>query len=67
MLYGLVVLGSPLHMRDPHGRHDAEENSTVSQISFFFLAVLRSSRLCYALLNSPSHWQRYGNDLVVCM
>jgi hypothetical protein len=31
---------------------------------YFFLAVLQSSRLCYALLNPPSRWQ-YGNDLVV--
>jgi hypothetical protein len=36
ILYGLVVLGSPLHMRDSHGRHDAEENSTLLQISLFF-------------------------------
>jgi len=54
-------------MRDPHGRHDAEENSTLLQIAFFFLAVLQSLRLCYALLNSPSRWQRYGNDFVVCV
>lgn len=28
--YGLLVPGSPLHMRDPsHGRHDAEENGTL--------------------------------------
>ena len=47
-LYGLVVLGSPLNMRDHHGRHDAEENGN----SFFFLAVLQSSRLCFALLKS---------------
>jgi hypothetical protein len=62
ILYGLVVLGSPLHMRDPHGRHDAEENGTFF-LSFF--AVLQSSRLCYALLNLPSCWERYENDLVV--
>ena len=33
ILYGLAVLGSPLHMRDPHGRHDAEENGTLLSFS----------------------------------
>lgn len=50
ILYGLVVLGSPLHMRDPNGRHDAEENSTLLQISFSF--SLSSNRRGYVMLFS---------------
>src|SRR6267154_6558026 len=64
ILYGLVVLGSPLLMRDPHGRHDAEENSTLLQISFFFsrcppivAAMLCSSRFTKS---SAKVWKRLG-------
>lgn len=53
ILYGLVVLGSPLHMRDPRGRHDAEENSNLLQVSFFFFSFsLSSNRRGYVMLFS---------------
>lgn len=37
-------------MRDPNGRHDAEENSTLLQISFSF--SLSSNRRGYVMLFS---------------
>ncbi len=48
--YGLVVLGSSLHMRDHHhGRHGAEENSVSFQISFLLFSNRRG---CVMLFSS---------------
>src|SRR5258708_10204120 len=49
MLYGLVVLESPPHMRDHHGLYGRRRNSA----SFSFSSLSSNRRGCVMLFNSP--------------